>query len=91
MPRLPNLYFQTSAVDELHDNEKVPGGLTTVEDTHDGWMIQSRRQSGLAEEPLGTRRLLEQMRVQELDRHIQVQNLVVPLVDDTHAPFTKTL
>ena len=89
--RLPDLRLQTPAVDVLHDDETMPGGLAAVEHAHDGRVIQSRGQSGLAEEPLGTGRLLDQMGVQELDRHIQVQVLVMPLVDHTHAAFTKTL
>ena len=86
----PYLRFQALAIDIFHDDVVMPRCFSTIEHAHNGRMVQSGGYARLAKKSLSNRSALNQMRVQELDRHVEIEILMVPAIHDAHTAFAQT-
>ena len=83
---LANAAAQIDAIDQLRDDETLPGGGSTdVIDGDDAGMIEPGEDAGLFEEGLVRARRAEQTHVQHLDGDPAAQLVVERLVDDAEA------
>jgi hypothetical protein len=71
------------AVDVLEDDVVIPIGDAAIEDPDNPGRLEPGGESGLAEKPRGGIGPLRQVRVQELDCHVEIEVAVPSPVDDT--------
>src|ERR1051325_10107202 len=77
--------LEALALDELHDEVRVPVGVTEVEDLDEVRMMNSREQRGLAPQVLHQLLVLSELGPQHLDRDGPLEGEVIGALDDTHA------
>ena len=84
-PRAGEDVGKRRAVDELHDDERLPGVGIRVVDRRDIWMRQARGVPGLGLEPLRQVIVLGELRPQQLDRDVAAKADVASMPDRRHA------
>ena len=75
---------QAQPLDELHDVVGRPVVLAHAEDRHDVGVVQLRRRPRLALESVPLLGVAEDLRRQELQRHVAAEGDLLGLVDDAH-------